>query len=495
MTAALRLFNDGVVNPTPDGEIELDFGAATMEALIQVDTYIRQEKGLAPREYPSAKPAAAGNGVDVKGPGKGVDVRGPAAAAGKGVGVKGTAAAEGLGSCAHGQGQQQQRDHGMDDKEQLREVAHSVKLQGKQQQGDNGKQEVPQQFGKLQMAAGCEVDGMVQAAAVERCSSNQERQELEQQDDSGMPAGRAVVHDATVEWLFIGAPGGPCLNQSSSTSSSACHQGEVGQGRSVERGRRGSDVVGVVGTGTEWLASGGRACTVGQLQQILELLLLVWPAHDDADSDDATGAVEKEGAEEEQQLEHGGKKSAKQGSKKQQPQGVTSSSKKSSSKGEKDIKEDALSGECAVEWLLLLAVLLQQAPSEAKVELLQRRGTLLLQLLYHVLLQDPALGGRMVSGLQVTSRAAAAEMMADAAAAGEGAGKGVRTHGVGDGEEGGEDDYPLHLLVLLVLQSLVYEPVAWEVLEEEVLEGARLLKNPSGGLRERAGGQQTRVQY
>ena len=59
LTAALNLFNEGVVNPTPDGEVELDFGAVTMEALIRVDTYIRQQKGLPPREYPSATPAAA----------------------------------------------------------------------------------------------------------------------------------------------------------------------------------------------------------------------------------------------------------------------------------------------------------------------------------------------------------------------------------------------------------------------------------------------------
>jgi hypothetical protein len=59
IAAALALFNEGVVNPTPDGEVELDFGAVTMEALIRVDTYIRQQKGLPPREYPSANPAAA----------------------------------------------------------------------------------------------------------------------------------------------------------------------------------------------------------------------------------------------------------------------------------------------------------------------------------------------------------------------------------------------------------------------------------------------------
>jgi hypothetical protein len=38
-------------------------------------------------------------------------------------------------------------------------------------------------------------------------------------------------------------------------------------------------------------------------------------------------------------------------------------------------------------WLLLLAALLQQAPSAAKVQLLEQRGTLLLQLLYQVMLE------------------------------------------------------------------------------------------------------------
>ena len=47
-----------MVEPTLDGEVELDFDAVTMEALIRVDTYIRHQKGLPPREYPSAKHGA-----------------------------------------------------------------------------------------------------------------------------------------------------------------------------------------------------------------------------------------------------------------------------------------------------------------------------------------------------------------------------------------------------------------------------------------------------
>lgn len=58
--SALALFNEGVVNPTPEGEVELDFGKVTMEALIQVDNHIRELQGLPPRQGPvnPATPAA-----------------------------------------------------------------------------------------------------------------------------------------------------------------------------------------------------------------------------------------------------------------------------------------------------------------------------------------------------------------------------------------------------------------------------------------------------
>ena len=45
-------------------------------------------------------------------------------------------------------------------------------------------------------------------------------------------------------------------------------------------------------------------------------------------------------------------------------------------------------------WLLLLAAMLQQAPAEAKQQLMKEHGTLLLQLLYRVLLDHEAMGGR-----------------------------------------------------------------------------------------------------
>ena len=52
-------------------------------------------------------------------------------------------------------------------------------------------------------------------------------------------------------------------------------------------------------------------------------------------------------------------------------------------------------------WLLLLAAMLQQAPAEAKQQLMKEHGTLLLQLLYRVLLDHEAMGGRDVEKAQL----------------------------------------------------------------------------------------------
>jgi hypothetical protein len=53
------------------------------------------------------------------------------------------------------------------------------------------------------------------------------------------------------------------------------------------------------------------------------------------------------------------------------------------------------------DWLLVLAALLQQAPVEAKQQLMKDHGTLLLQLLYHVLLDHEAMGKRRMDTAQV----------------------------------------------------------------------------------------------
>ena len=52
-------------------------------------------------------------------------------------------------------------------------------------------------------------------------------------------------------------------------------------------------------------------------------------------------------------------------------------------------------------WLLLLAALLQQAPAEAKQQLMKEYGTLLLQLLYRVLLDHEDMGGEDVEKAQL----------------------------------------------------------------------------------------------
>ena len=293
---------------------------------------------------------------------------------------------------------------------------------------------------------------------------------------------RSVVSESTIEWLFLGPPTSSCSSPNNSNQAIMALAGLSLGHRGVREEGVGPAAAAGGGRGSAAAAAAGLTIseqappppTAAQLQQILELLLLVWPAHGGA-------AGNKGKTQQQQQQQQAGKADVKQQQRTANANKTSSSSSSGSfQQGEQEEEgEDPVSGECAVEWLLLLAVLLQQAGSEAKVELLQQRGTLLLQLLYHVLLQDPALGGQMVSGLQVTSRAAAAEMMDDAAAgegAGEGAGAGGRY------SKGDFEDYPLHLLVLLVMQSLVYEPVGWEDLGQEGCKGARLLESNLGEL-------------
>ena len=139
-------------------------------------------------------------------------------------------------------------------------------------------------------------------------------------------------------------------------------------------------------------------------------------------------------------------------------------------------------------WLLLLAGLLQQSSVEVRQQLMEQRGSLLLQLLYHALLKDEALGGPGIAAFGSASFAvvpsvAARGLMARIVGMWE-QGKGpVDTSGnsllkavkeeVGDNGQ----NPSVHLLVLMVLQSLVYEPLPLELarVPVEQLQGMILL--------------------
>jgi hypothetical protein len=118
---------------------------------------------------------------------------------------------------------------------------------------------------------------------------------------------------------------------------------------------------------------------------------------------------------------------------------------------------------------LLLAALLQQAPSAAKVKLLEQRGTLLLQLLYQVMLEREGGHGRDLEDTTLAVK----EQVCDLNGA-----MSVRYNGQNSSSSNSSLsalDAPLSTvparpvyLVLLILQSLLYEPVSASLLEESM---------------------------
>ena len=142
----------------------------------------------------------------------------------------------------------------------------------------------------------------------------------------------------------------------------------------------------------------------------------------------------------------------------------------------------------AHDWLLLLAALLQQAPAPAKLQLLEERGTLLLQLLYEVMLDEDSGGSRHP---EVNTRTLSEYSSEQARVLLRQLAQAVRPQGQGDepsssiaSSAGGSTTNSSSFrarsvkpvsLVLLVLQSLLYEAVPLSVLEEMPLLPGRML--------------------
>ena len=123
------------------------------------------------------------------------------------------------------------------------------------------------------------------------------------------------------------------------------------------------------------------------------------------------------------------------------------------------------------ELLLLLVGLVQQASVEVRRQLMQQRGVLVLQLLYHVLLDDDAFGGPGVSapGDFAVMRPGEASSIVDQLSTGS------RTGGL-PGEQAikdpvweqvkdGQYDPFADQLVLLLLRNLMYEPLPMELVK------------------------------
>jgi hypothetical protein len=164
----------------------------------------------------------------------------------------------------------------------------------------------------------------------------------------------------------------------------------------------------------------------------------------------------------------------------------------------------------AQKWLLLFAALLQQAPSAAKLQLLEQRGALLLQLLYQVMLDEnlgkcwsPAatMDPRFYVSEHYPSKQAATSLQQSAAAAamshdqassrGSVSSDDAGSSSLGSGKDTSSrsSDCPLKpkpvkpvYLVLTVLQSLLYETVPMAVVAESIAgQVGRMLSLPTHG--------------
>jgi hypothetical protein len=129
-------------------------------------------------------------------------------------------------------------------------------------------------------------------------------------------------------------------------------------------------------------------------------------------------------------------------------------------------------------WILILAGIFQRASLGDRLNFLeQRQGTLLLQLLYHVLLEDRGLGEQ---GMEVDAHKGTALFVTKADVDVEeclAAMSGSDVSDVADqlSAQGEMDHVEVHSLVLLVLQCLLYKPLRADRETVEVLQPSRLM--------------------
>jgi hypothetical protein len=133
-------------------------------------------------------------------------------------------------------------------------------------------------------------------------------------------------------------------------------------------------------------------------------------------------------------------------------------------------------------WIIVLAAILQRAPLLDRLMFLQQReGTLLLQLLYQVLLEDSGLGGQ---GTGEEEEPKAVSFTKEGLDVGECLtavnGKGVSQavdELVTNHELAGVE---VHSLVLLVLQCLLYKPLRADREKLKVLQSSKLMLLDAG---------------
>jgi hypothetical protein len=272
--------------------------------------------------------------------------------------------------------------------------------------------------------------------------------------DFDMPPTFPVVGQQHVDWLF--APSKEDLDNTSVAARLAHNRDPVGALEAVRTAVR----IGEVGAGIE--AAGPVAPTAQHLGLVLELLPLAWPNNGSAgrlhrtetQQQDQQAMGKEEGWDKGREPEQGGQGERLQEQQQQQDE-------------QADPSTDELNWQRAVDWLLLLGALLQQATAAERQRFMLEQGTLLLQLLYHLLLDDPMLDGEgEVHGLRFEGP------WGRTLAGGRAACKDLSTGAY----------YTVSKLVLLVLQTVVYEPVRWSPARGEALIGqARMLYSNAGG--------------
>jgi hypothetical protein len=265
-------------------------------------------------------------------------------------------------------------------------------------------------------------------------------------DFDGLPECPLIVQQL-VDWLF--APGVETLANTAAAAAAAVPLA----GRGVASGSieaRGN-VVASEGT------AGPVMPTAQHLGLILELLLLAWPTDGSSDGTHRTKTQQ-------QDQQQGGKDKEEGLDKKQQPQQGKLAS----------CPADELSWPSALERLLLLAALLQQATTAEKQQFLMEQGSHLLQLLYHLLLEAPRIGGKGKGKVRVlVYEGPWGQTLAEARA-----GKRVdELAGIN-----ASTFYSVRKLVMLVFQALMFEPVSWSGATAEALVGqARMVFTNAGG--------------
>ena len=140
-------------------------------------------------------------------------------------------------------------------------------------------------------------------------------------------------------------------------------------------------------------------------------------------------------------------------------------------------QQESVNGMHGWGWLLLLVGLLQQAPGVVREQLMQQRGSQLMQLLYHVLQEEEELGGK---GVCIWPEQGGVSFVGSLTMVTKALAGGCELQ---QPQEGRQSAVPVHFLVLLLLQSLFLQAPSWQdLLSASRLERSSMMLRCSGKL-------------